>query len=154
RVPLAEDRARLDLGVFLDQQVRAGWNFVLLQLAPLGIEDQDFAVAGEHDLFARVVLHDLQAGVLDDTALLGANFAFLDRAGRGATDVEGTHGELRTRLANALGGDDAHGHALFDHRTGREVHAVATPADTQRCVTGHRAANLDLLQAELFDPAG
>ena len=55
RIPLAEDRARLDFLVFFDQQVRAGGNFVLLQLAALGIENRDFAVAGEHDLLAFVV---------------------------------------------------------------------------------------------------
>ena len=47
--------ARLDLLVFLDQQIGAGGNFVLLQLAALGVEKRDFAVAREHDLLAFVV---------------------------------------------------------------------------------------------------
>ena len=71
-----------------------------------------------------------------------------------AADVERTHRELRARLADRLGGDDADGHAFFDQRAGREVHAVAAAADAQRRVAGHRAADLDLLQAQLFDPAG
>ena len=52
RVPLAEHGAGLDLLVLLDQQVGAGGDLVFLQLAALGVEDQDFAVAGEHDLLA------------------------------------------------------------------------------------------------------
>ncbi len=87
-------------------------------------------------------------------SLLGLDVAFLDGAGRHAADVEGPHRELRARLADALGGDDAHGHALLDQRAGRQVHAVAAAADAQRRVAGHRAADLDLLQAQLFDPAG
>ena len=35
-----------------------------------------------------------------------------------------------------------------------KVHAVAQPADAQRGVAGHRAADLDLFQAQLLDPAG
>ena len=82
RIPLAEDRARLDVLILFDQQVRAGGDFVLLQLATLGVEQQDFAVAGEHHLLAGVVADDLQAGELDDAALLGADVASLRRRGR------------------------------------------------------------------------
>ena len=143
-----------DLLVFLDQQVGAVGNFVLLQLAALGVEDEDFAVAGEHDLLAGVVADDLQAGELDDARLLGADFALFDGAGGRAADVERTHRQLRARLADGLGGDDAHRHALLDQRAGGQVHAVAQPADAQRRLAGHRAADLDLLQAQLLDLAG
>src|SRR5262249_38983670 len=95
--------------------------------------------------------YHLQTGVLHDTAFLSADFAFFDGAGGGSTDMERTHRQLRARLADALGGDDAHGHAFFDHRAGRQVHAVAAPANAQRCVARHRAADLNLLQAQLFD---
>src|SRR5690606_3630146 len=69
-------------------------------------------------------------------------------------DVERTHRQLRTRLTDTLGGDDAHGHAFLDQRTGREVHAVAQPAHAQRGVASHRAADLDLLQPQFLDLAG
>ena len=59
--------------------------------------------------------------------------------------------QLRARLADALGADDAHRHALLDQRPGGEVHAVAQGADAQRGVAGHRAADLDLLQAHGLD---
>ena len=42
----------------------------------------------------------------------------------------------------------------FDQRAGGEVHAVAQRADAQRGVAGHRAADLDLLQAHRLDLAG
>ena len=71
-----------------------------------------------------------------------------------AADVEGPHRQLRARLADRLGGDDADGHALFDQRAGRQVHAVAELADAQRRLAGHRAADLDLLQPQLLDLVG
>ena len=137
--------------VLVDQQVGAGGDLVFLDLAALGVQQQDFAVAGEHHLLALVVADDLHAGELHDAGLLGADFAFLDGAGRRAADVERPHGQLGARLADALGADDAHGHALLHQRTGREVHAVAQGADAQRGVAGHRAADLDLLQTHGLD---
>ena len=151
RVPLAEHRARRNLLVLLDQQIGAGGDFVLLQLAALRVQQEHFAVAGQDDVLALVVADDLHAGELDDAALLGLDFAFLDGAGRGAADVERPHRQLRARLADALGADDAHRHALLHQRAGGEVHAVAAGADAQRRVAGHRAADLDLLQAHGLD---
>ena len=137
RIPFAEDLARFDFLVFVDQQIRAGGHFVLFQLAAFGIENHDFAVAGEHDLLAGVVAHDLQPRELHDAGLLGFVIVFFDRTLAAAADVEGTHGQLRARLADALRGDDSHGHAFFDHGSGRKIHAVAQPANAQRGVAGH-----------------
>ena len=86
--------------------------------------------------------------------LLGLDVAFFDGVLADAADVERPHRQLRARLADALGGDDADGHAFFDQRAGRQVHAVAQAADAERRVAGHRAADLDLVQAQLFDLAG
>ena len=57
----------------------------------------------------------LMRSKLHDAGLLGLELALADvcRAGD-AADVEGTHRELRARLADRLGGDDADGHAFFD----------------------------------------
>ena len=82
RVPLAEHRAGLDFLVLVDEQVGAGGDLVFFQLAALGVQQQDFAVAGEHDLLAVVVADDLHAGELDDAGFLGADFAFFDVRGR------------------------------------------------------------------------
>ena len=154
RVPLAEDVAGVDFLVLVDRQVGAGGHLVLLQFAALGVEDEDLAVAGEHDLLAGVVADDLHAGELDHALLLGLDLALFDVAGGRAADVERPHRQLRARLADALGGDDAHGHAFLHQRAGGEVHAVAQGADAQRGIAGHGAADLDLLQAHLLDAAG
>ena len=87
-------------------------------------------------------------------ARLALYLALLDGPLADAADVERPHRQLRARLADALGGDDAHRHALLDERPGREVHAVAEPADAERRLAGQRAANLDLLEAQFLDLAG
>ena len=132
RVPFAEHVARVGLLVLVDLQESAGRHFVFLDLAALVVDQRDFAVAREHDPLAVGVGDDLEPRVLDDAAALGLDIALLDVVLTDAADVERPHRELRARLADALGGDDAHGHALFDQRAGRQVHAVAVAADAQR----------------------
>ena len=92
---------------------------------------------------------------LDDAGLLGLDLA-LDRllALDHAADVERTHRQLRARLADRLGGDDADRHAFLDQRAGGQVHAVAQPADAQRRLAGHRAADDDLVDAQLLRSCG
>ena len=118
---------------------------VLLELAALGVEDLDLAVARQGDLLALVVDDDVDADVLDRAVALALDVVLLDAAGGDAADVERPHRELRARLADRLGGDDADRHALLDELAGGQVHAVAAAADAQRRLAGHRAADLDLL---------
>ena len=80
-------------------------------------------------------------------ACLALTSLLLDAAGGDAADVEGTHRELRARLADRLGGDDADGHAFLDQLAGGQVHAVAEAADAERGLAGHRAADLDLVES-------
>jgi len=52
--------------------------------------------------------------------------------------VERAHGQLRARLADRLGGDDADGLADADEEAGREVPAVAQAADALASLAGER----------------
>src|SRR5262249_57385267 len=71
-----------------------------------------------------------------------------------APDVERPHRELGTRLANRLGGDDPDRHSLFDQCPSGQVHAVAQPADAERGLAGHWAADADLVETELLQRLG
>ena len=124
---------------------------VLLELAALGVEDLDLAVARQGDLLALVVDDEVDADVLDLAVALRLDVLLLDAAGGDAADVEGPHRELGARLADRLRGDDADGHARLDELAGGQVHAVAAPADAQRRLAGHRAADLDLLDLHLLE---
>ena len=71
--------------------------------------------------------------------LLDARQAGGDVHARGdAAGVERPHGQLRARLADGLGGDDADRLAETDHVAGRQVAAVARPADAVASLAGQR----------------
>ena len=62
-------------------------------------------------------------------AFLASRVVCSVRVAGGAADVERAHGELGARLADRLGGDDAHRHAHLDQLAGGQVAAVAEGAD-------------------------
>ena len=81
-------------------------------------------------------------------ALRAAGLEQLDDAGQTAGDVaagdaagvEGPHGQLRARLADRLGGDDADGLAELDRLAGGQRQAVAGARDAELGVVGQRRA--------------
>jgi len=119
RVPLAEDGAGLNFLVLVDQEVGAGGDFVLLDFAALGVQDQDFAVAGEHYLLALVVADDLMR-------VNWTTPAFLARISLSSTARAAVPPMWKVRMVNWVPGspmlwaaDDSYGHALLDHCPGR-----------------------------------
>jgi hypothetical protein len=62
--------------------------------------------------------------------------------------VEGTHRQLRARLADRLRGDHADRLADVDQRTAAEVAAVALGAQAVAGVAGQRRAHLDFVDAQ------
>ena len=139
--------------------VGAVGHLVLLELAALGVHDGDFAVAlqGDQALVAfgvRAPRTALRSRYSTVPAGDGLDVALDHRAGGDAAGVERTHGELRARLADRLGGDDADGQAFLDQLAGGQVHAVAAGADAARALAGQRAADADGLDAQLLDLVG
>ena len=104
----------------------------------------------------RAVLLLLDDGAAEANGALGAGLevARLDlAAGRGAADVERAHRELRARLADRLGGDDADRLADVDPVAAREVAPVAERAHAASRLAGEHRADDDLLDAGLLDAA-
>ena len=64
--------------------------------------------------------------------------------------MEGAHGELRTRLADRLGGDDADRFADIDRRAARQIAPVAAGADARRGQAGQYRADHHFLDARLL----
>ena len=84
--------------------------------------------------------------------LLDARQAGGDVHARGdAAGVERPHGQLRARLADRLGGDDADRLTRADHLAGGEVAAVARPADAVTGLAGERRADEHLVDAGRVD---
>src|SRR5699024_2437582 len=119
-------------------------------------------VRGDGDPTLLVVLLDLRAaGELRDRREAGRGTGLeelLDTrqtvrdvtVGAGHTaGVEGAHGQLRARLADRLGGDDADGLADVDQLAGGERLAVALGAGAHRRVAGQHGADLRLAHTGL-----
>ena len=68
-----------------------------------------------------------------------------------AADVEGTHRQLRARLADRLRGNDAHRLADVDQRTTAQIAAVALRAQAVARIAGQRRAHLDFVDAARLD---
>ena len=64
----------------------------------------------------------------DRPGVAGLEGRLLGDSRRRAADVERAHRQLRARLADGLGGDDADGLAEFDQPARRQVAAVAPGA--------------------------
>ena len=78
RVPLAEDGPPGDALAVLDLHLGAVGDVVLLQLAALGVEDLDLAVAREGDLLLPLVVDEVDPDVLDLPLALGLVVLLLD----------------------------------------------------------------------------
>ena len=180
RIPGVQDRraalvvALADEIAFLDREQGALRHRVAVEdaLRVLRIHHQDpflalvrrrLVLAGEHDavaaLGAVLELHR-HVGPLEPVGVLHlavrprpALRLFRDAARR-AADVEGAQRELRARLADALGGQDAHRLAHVHHVHGGQVAAVAHPADAAARLAGQHRADLDLLDPGVVDRVG
>ena len=148
RIPVGEDDASFDHLVGLDAEHRAIRHFVALAFAAVFVVDDDFAGAGNHHQLALGVGHVAHGGVKADAAVgLGFHTGGNGRTGRRTTDVEGTHGQLRTGFANRLGGNHANRLAAVDHAAAAQVAAIAMRADTETGLAGQRGADLDFVHA-------
>ena len=116
---------RLDLLLGLDLDLGAVHDRIALALAAPLVDDDDLAVAVGGDQVAVAVHDRAQVVELHDARVLGLVLGGLDDAAGGAADVEGPHRELRARLADRLGGDDADRLAQLGQAAGAEVAAVA-----------------------------
>src|SRR5690606_2486886 len=124
-----------------------------LALAAEVVDHAEFARARHGDPVALHVVHGLE--VVPAHRALALDLDRVDGRGtRGrATDVEGTHGELRARLADRLRGDDAHRLADVDAVATREVAPVALRADAVARRAGDGRADHHLVHARLLELA-
>src|SRR5436309_3515944 len=151
RIPLDEDRPRLDPLLRLDLQLGAVHDRVALALPPALVGHADLAVTvGGHEV--AVAVHDgAEVVELHHARALRLVLGRLDDAAGRAADVERPHRELRAGLADGLSGDDADGLAQLGQAAGAEVAAVAEHADAALGVAGEAGADAHALQARVLD---
>src|SRR4051812_9331036 len=134
-----EDRALVELGAALDlvalgdEQARTTWERVALLLAVVERDDDLALLLGVLDRDDAALTRQLGQALrlarleqLDDTRQTVRDVRAGDTAG-----VERPQRQLRARLADRLGGDDAHRVADRDRLAGGRQDAVALPADAR-----------------------
>ena len=109
--------------------------------------------AGAHHLGHAIDLADrgLALGDARLEELLDARQALRDVLAGDAAGVERSHGQLRARLADRLGGDDPDRLAELHQPSGGEVTSVAHAAHAMACGAGLRGANAHAVDARLQD---
>src|SRR5208283_5383133 len=98
--------------------------------------DDDFAVTRHHDQVAVAAFHGVDAMQAHHAFVAHFERGLLGAPAGGTADMEGTHRELRARLANRLRRDDSDRLAQIDEMTAAEVASVAFHAHALARLTG------------------
>src|SRR5438477_729440 len=153
-IPLHKSLAFFHRGAVVLGNHGADDHVVPLKFAFLRIVHADRAVLVQHDPTAVERLDSSQV-VEADCAIV---FRFDDRLLKGLTgraaDVEGSHGQLRSRLANGLRGDNADCFAHFHELASREVASVTHRANAAATLARKHRTNLQALHADAVQFGG
>src|SRR5439155_1740598 len=154
RVPLDENRARLDPLVGLDLDLGTVDHRVALPLPAALVGHADLTVAVGRDQVAVTVHDRTQVVVLDQARALRLVLGRLDDAARRPADGEGPHRELRARFADGLGRDNTHRLAELREPPGAEVTPVAHDANPALGIARERGADAHTLKTRILDLLG
>ncbi len=142
RIPLDQDIAQRNLLTVFDLDLGAVDHRVAFLFAALLVDDRDGAVAVHHHQVAFLGADGHQVDEAHAAVVLGIEARLLADSRSRTADVEGTHRELRSRLADGLRRDDARGLAQLDQSAGSQVASVAHHADAALRFAGQHRANL------------
>ena len=154
RIPLDQILAAFDLLTVPDPQARAVFNGVAFLLAFLFVLNHQDAVAVHDHHGAFAVVYGTQILVTHHPVVLGLQRTLVHLQTRSAADVERPHGELRSRFANRLCGNNTHGLANFGQRPGGQVTPVAHRADAALQLASENRPHDDMLEPGVFDAFG
>src|SRR6185369_14804831 len=147
RIPLGQQLTKLDLFAVLDAKARAVNDLVALLFTTAIVENCQRTRAVHRDESAVLALDVVQIDEANVAVVLGIEARLVLHTAGSSADVEGTHSELRARLADGLRGYDAAGFAQFDHAAGAQVTPVAETANAAARFASEHRANLHLLNA-------
>ena len=150
RIPFGHPVALRDDMAVVEHHVRAVWDLVHGELAPVHVQDRQLGRTAEHHAAAALVFDHANVAELDLAVHGGFEVRLLVELRR-AADVEGTHRQLRARLADRLGRDDADGFADVHRRTAGEVTAIALAADADLGFADQRRADLHARNVQGLD---
>ncbi len=154
RIPLHEGVALLHLGAVLGRNDRADDHDVVFQFTSVVAENGNGTVFVEHDVVAILQFDQPEVVVMDHPVVLGLDLRDLEHLRRRAADVERPHRQLRARLADGLGGDDADRFAELDECTGGKVASITINANTVLAFAREHRADAHAVNARSLNAPG
>src|SRR5690606_14600874 len=151
RVPFDHDRTGIDLVAFLDGNHRAIGQLVALALATKVVGNGQLAGTLHDNDVAVGTYHVLDAVQANGTAIFYHHVVDGRSPARRTTDVEGTHGQLGTRLTDGLGSNNTHCLTDVDLVTTGQIATVALGANTVTGFTGDRRTHHHFVDAVALD---
>src|SRR5208283_2111821 len=142
RIPLDQNLTKLYRPAFHDLDLGAIHNRIALAFASLLVHHRNRALTIHDHQVASLRLHRLQVDEANQTVALGIEARLLRNSRRRASDVEGAHGELRSRFADGLRRDHTGGLAQFNQSPGGEIASVAHDANAAPGLTSEHRADL------------
>ena len=115
---------------------------------------EDVALSGEQVLTVLLALYDASGDLRDVHGMLEGDLVLLCAGGCCSSDVEGSHGQLRTGLSDGLCGDDSDSLTDRNRLVGRKVAAVALLADAVLGLAGENGPDQDSLDSRILDGLG
>ncbi|UUZ56686.1 hypothetical protein LP419_17335 [Massilia sp. H-1] len=123
-----------------------------LALTAVVVRDQHFAGTGNDDLGALAIGNVTHGrGETDGTVRLRFHRRCHCCTRCRTTDVEGTHGQLGTRLTNRLRSHHTDCFTGVDQQAAAQVTAVALGAQAEARVAGQRGTYFDFVDRQAFD---
>src|SRR5580692_5908750 len=127
---------------------------IALALAALFVDDRNRALTIHDYEIARLRLHGLQVDEAHRAVALGIEARLFRNSRRRTADVEGAHGELRSRFADGLRRNHAGSLAEFDKTPRSQITSVAHHANAALRLACEHGANLHSLDTSCLNRAG
>ena len=152
RIPSGQCLAGFHARAVLYQQSGTVRYFMALALAADIVVNHHFRRAADHNQLAFVVGYITHLAVeTRGTVRLGFYLAGGSGTRSGTTDVEGTHGQLGTRLTDRLGGNHADGFAGIHQLTACQVTAVTLCTQAVTGFTGNRGTDFHFIDTRVVN---
>ena len=154
RIPLDESFPLLDHGSIGNGDHGSDDHRIAFEFAAILAMDANRTVLGENDVGSVQGLNCAQVIEAEDTLVLRLDDRLLEGLTGRSTDVECTHRELGSRLADRLCGNDADRLTKSDHESVGEIAAIALAADAPLVFAGQNGSNLELFVTNLVQCGG
>ncbi len=151
RIPLRQQLAQLDVLAVFHLEARAVNHNVALLLAAAFVLNGERAGTVHRHQRPVLAFDRAQVDEAHEAVVLGVEARLVLHAAGRAAHVEGTHGQLRARLADGLRRNHAAGLAQLNHAAGAEVAPVAERADAAPGFAGKHGADLHPLHARTLN---